>query len=80
MTLKEFLQDKTLTAVELVDFDCKQIINVYIDDAGYGLDIDTSSIPAGTPLEYITSFTLEADILSVSDISININEIKMLGI
>jgi len=80
MTLKEFLQDKTLTAVELVDFDCKQIINVYIDGVGYGLAMDTSNIPAGTPLEYITSFTLEADILSVSDISININDIEMLGI
>ena len=78
MTLKEFLQDKTLTAVELVDFDCKQIINVYIDGAGYGLAIDTSNIPAGTPLEYITSFTLEADILSVSDIYINTNNIIML--
>lgn len=78
MTLKEFLQDKTLSAVELIDFDYNQIINVYVDGAGYGLKIDTSNIPCGTPLEYRTDFVLEGDILSVSDFSLNINDIEML--
>jgi len=78
MTLKEFLQDKTLEAVELIDFDYNQIINVYIDGAGYGLAIDTSNIPAGTPLEYRTDFTLDGDMLSVSDISVNTNDVDML--
>jgi hypothetical protein len=78
MTLKEFLQDKTLSAVELIDFDYNQVINVYVDGAGYGLAIDTSNIPAGTPLIYTTDFTLEGDILSVSDFSINTNDIDML--
>jgi hypothetical protein len=79
MTLKEFLQDKTLTAVELIDFDYNQIINVYVDAACYGLAIDTSNIPAGTPLTYTVDFTLDEDILSVSDFSININDVEMLG-
>ena len=79
MTLKEFLQDKTLEAVELIDFDYNQIINVYVDGgAGYGLKADTSNIPAGTPLEYRTDFTLNEDMLSVSDISVNTNDIEML--
>ena len=78
MTLKDFLQDKTLTAVELINFDYNQIINVYIDDAGYGLAIDTSNIPAGTPLEYRTDFVLEGDILSVDDISIDTSKTEML--
>jgi hypothetical protein len=78
MTLKEFLQDKTLTAVELIDFDYNQIINVYIEGACYGLDIDTSFIPSGTPLEYHTDFILENDILSVNDISVNTNDVEML--
>jgi len=78
MTLKEFLQDKTLTAVELIDYDYNQVINVYVDGAGYGLAIDTSNIPAGTPLTYTTEFTLEGDVLSVSDFSINTNDIDML--
>ena len=79
MTLKDFLQDKTLTAVELIDFDYNQVINVYVDGAGYGLDIDTSNISAGTPLTYTTDFTLDGDILSVSDFSINTNDVNMLG-
>jgi len=78
MTLKEFLQDKTLEAVELIDFDYNQIINVYVDGVGYGLKIETSNIPAGTPLEYRTDFTLEGDILLVSDFSINTNDVEIL--
>lgn len=67
MTLNEFLKDKTLSAVEMIDFEYNQIINVYVDEMGYGLAIDTSNIPAGTPLTYTTDFTLDEDILSVSD-------------
>jgi hypothetical protein len=78
MTLNEFLKDKTLTAVELVDFDYNQIINVYINETGYGLAIDTSNIPSGTPLTYTTDFTLNGDTLSVSDFSINTNDVDML--
>jgi len=78
MTLKNFLQDKTLTAVELIDFDYNQIINVYVEGAGYGLKIETSNIPAGTPLEYRTDFTLDGDTLYVSDFSININDVEIL--
>ena len=78
MTLNEFLKDKTLTAVELIDFDYNQIINVYIEGACYGLAIDTSNIPAGTPLTYTTDFTLDGDILSASDFSINTNDVEML--
>jgi hypothetical protein len=78
MTLNEFLKDKTLSAVEMIDFEYNQIINVYVDEMGYGLAIDTSNIPAGTPLTYTTDFTLDEDILSVSDFSINTNDIEML--
>jgi hypothetical protein len=79
MTLNEFLQDKTLTAVELIDFDYNQVINVYVDGgAGYGLAIDTSNIPCGTSLTYTTEFTLDGDILTVSDFSINTNDVDML--
>jgi hypothetical protein len=79
MTLNEFLKDKTLEAVELIDFDYNQVINVYVDGgAGYGLAIDTSNVPCGTPLTYTTNFTLNGDTLSVSDFSINTNDVDML--
>jgi hypothetical protein len=78
MTLNEFLQDKTLEAVELIDFDYNQVINIYVDGAGYGLAIDTSNIPSGTPLTYTTEFILDGDTLTVSDFSINTNDVDML--
>jgi len=40
MTLKEFLTDKTLTSVEITE-QYNLIYNVYVDQTGYGLDIDT---------------------------------------
>jgi len=79
MTLKQFLQDKTISAVELVHTDSDQIINVYVDGVGYGLDIDTSNIPSGTQLEYRTDVTLQDDILLVADLSIDTNTVKMLA-
>jgi hypothetical protein len=77
MTLKEFLTDKTLTSVEITE-QYNLIYNVYVDQAGYGLDIDTSEVVSGTPLEMRQDFTLENDILSVAGISINTAETNML--
>jgi len=77
MTLKEFLTDKILTSVEITE-QYSLIYNVYLDQAGYGLDIDTSNVEAGTPLEMRQDFTLENDILSVAGISINTAETNML--
>jgi hypothetical protein len=77
MTLKEFLTDKTLTSVEITE-QYNLIYNIYVDQAGYGLDIDTSNVEAGTQLEMREDFTLENDILSVAGISIDTTQINML--
>jgi hypothetical protein len=77
MTLKEFLTDKTLTSVEITE-QYNLIYNVYVDQAGYGLDIDTSEVVSGTPLTMREDFTLENDILSVAGISIDTTQINML--
>ena len=77
MTLKEFLTDKTLTSVEITE-QYNLIFNVYVDQAGYGLDIDTSNVEAGTQLYMSEDFTLENDILSVAGISIDTTQINML--
>jgi len=77
MTLKEFLTDKTLTSVEITE-QYNLIYNVYVDQAGYGLGIDTSEVVSGTPLTMREDFTLENDILSVAGISINTAETNML--
>jgi len=77
MTLKEFLTDKPITSVEITE-QYNLIYNIYVDQAGYGLDIDTSNVEAGTPLTMRADFTLENDILSVAGISINTAETNML--
>jgi hypothetical protein len=77
MTLKEFLQDKTLTSLEITE-EYNLIFNVYVEGACYGLDIDNSNVPDGTPLYMREDFTLENDILSVAGISINTTITEML--
>jgi hypothetical protein len=78
MTLKEFLQDKTLSAVETVD-GCNLIVNVYVDETCYGLRVDTSNIIAGTPLTKREDFVLTDDMLSVDAISLDMSKTEMLG-
>ena len=77
MTLKEFLQDKTLSAVETVDGH-NLIVNVYVDETCYGLNVDMSNIVAGTPLTKREDFTINGDTLSVDNISLDISKTEML--
>jgi hypothetical protein len=77
MTLKEFLETNTLSAVDIVD-GFNLIINVYVKEVIYGLKVDTSNIPAGTPLTKHEDFILNGDILSVDDISIDTATTEML--
>ena len=78
MTLKEFLQDKTLSAVEIVDGH-NLIVNVYIEETCYGLNVDMSNIVAGTTLTKREDFILTNNTLSIDDISIDMNKTEMLG-
>lgn len=77
MTLKEFLQDKTLTSVEITE-EYNLIYNIYVEGVGYGLAINTSNVPHGTQLSMRDDFTLENDILSVAGLSISTTETNML--
>jgi hypothetical protein len=78
LTLKQFLFDKRITAVDTVDgYDL--IVNVYVDDTCYGLNIDLSNVPGGTTLTTREDFNIHGDILSVDSISIDMNKIEMLG-
>lgn len=77
MTLKDFLQDKTLTAVEITE-EYSLIFNVYVEGTCYGLDIDNSNVPDGTKLYMREDFTLQNDILSVAGISIDTTQTNML--
>jgi len=76
MTIKEFLQDNTLTAVETVD---TLIINLVCGESLYGIDVDTSNIPSGTLTTRTTNFTLTDNTLSANGISVNTETTNMLG-
>ena len=76
MTIKEFLQDNTLSAVETVE---NIIINLVCGETEYGIDVDTSNIPSGTLTTRRTDYTLINDILSVDTISVNTETTNMLG-
>jgi hypothetical protein len=76
MKAKEFLNKKTLTAVETVD---SLIINLVIEKTVYGLKVDTSSIPSGTKVIRTNQFKIQNDILTVGSISVNLATTDMLG-
>ena len=77
MTLKEFLQDKTLSAVETVDGH-NLIVNIYVDETCYGLNADMTNVVAGTMLTKREDFTIDGDTLSVDNISLDISKTEML--
>jgi hypothetical protein len=78
MTLKEFLQTNTISAVDIVNgFDL--IINVYVEDVIYGLRVDTANIPAGTLLTKREDFVLTDDTLSIDAVSVDMSKTEMLG-
>lgn len=77
LTLKQFIFGKRITAVDVINgYDL--IINIYVDDACYGLNIDLSNVPGGTLLIKREDFTINGDILSVDNISIDISKTEML--
>jgi hypothetical protein len=78
LTLKQFIFGKRITAIDTVDgFDL--IINVYVDEACHGLNIDLSNVPGGTSLTKREDFTIEGDVLSVDAISLDMSKTEMLG-
>ena len=78
LTLKQFIFGKRIIAIDTVDgFDL--IINVYVDDACHGLNVDLSNVPRGTALTKREDFTIEGDTLSIDDITLDMSKIEMLG-
>lgn len=77
MKLKNFLEKNTPTAFEIVPNTL--VMNVMVGDAIYGLDVDTTNIQNGTQLQTVSEYTLENDILTVSGLVLNANDVNMLG-
>jgi hypothetical protein len=50
-----------------------------VNNVPYGLDVDTSNIENNTPLETVTNFEIQGDLVVVGgEITINMNEITLL--
>lgn len=77
MTLKDFLQDKTLTAIEVYN---TIVLNVYIGSECQSLYVDTSTIPGFSKLTTITDFTIEGDLLKSGNIELDMNNVSILGL
>lgn len=77
MTLKQFIEENNVSGFEKIG---NLLFNVIVDDSiPYGLDIDTSNIMSNTPLERVNDFSMDNDILTVGDITIDTNEVTLLG-
>jgi hypothetical protein len=77
MTLKQFIEENQVTAFEVVPN--VLILNAAVGEAEYGIDVDTSNIPFGTILQKVEEFTIENDILTVGNLSLNTAQTNMLG-
>jgi hypothetical protein len=75
-TAKEFLQDKTLKAIDVAK---GTILSLVIQNSAYGLDVDTSGIPYGTPVTRVEDFTIDGDILTADGITLDLANTFMLG-
>ena len=77
MTLKQFMQENQVTAFEVVPN--VLILNVAVGQIEYGLDVDTSEIQFGTQLQMVEEFTVEGDILTVGNLTLNTEQTNLLG-
>jgi hypothetical protein len=75
MTANQFLADKTLSGVEVTG---DVLLNLIVNNAPYGLKVDTSSIIPGTKLELVVDFTYENDILTARGIVLDLSVTDML--
>lgn len=76
MKLKNFLQENPQVSFEIIPNIL--ILNIIVGNVTYGLDVDTSNIQNGTRLETVSEYTLENDILTVSGLSLNTNDVDIL--
>lgn len=76
MTAKEFLEGKTLNAIELID---DIVLNLVVEQSVFGLNVDTSGIQAGRYLTRTEDFVIENDVLKTEEIELNLSTTNMLG-
>jgi hypothetical protein len=77
MTLKQFLEENTVTGFQIIPDTL--IINIITDnDATNAIDVDTSNIVSGTQLANVNTFEIVGDTLTVSNLTLNTLTTNML--
>jgi hypothetical protein len=71
----QIIPTKTVDGIEIKG----KIINVMLQDKSYGIKINTSNIKSGITLENIMEYTLTGNILSVGDLTLDIEEVYMVN-
>ena len=70
MTIKEFLENRTLIALEVAE---GILLSIATEDTNIQVNSDTSNLVMGTPVEEITNFTLTDDTIVAGNLTFNIN-------
>jgi hypothetical protein len=75
MTATDFLQEKELTAIEIIN---NMVLNLIIGEEIFGLNIDTSNVEMGTSLVRITDFEIQDNILKFNNNELDLSSIDIL--
>ena len=75
MNLKTFLENNTITSVEIIPN--ITIINIVCGEVIYGLDVDTANIQAGTSLLRINDFVIDNNTLIAGGLSLDTEITKL---
>jgi hypothetical protein len=77
MNLKTFLETNNVTCFDIIENTL--ILNVVDGEANYALDVDTSNIVENTPLIRVNEWTINENILSIGNLSLNIETTNLSG-
>jgi hypothetical protein len=74
MTIKEYLQDKTLVSLQTAN---DILLGITTSEGSVQVNSDTSSLIMGTPIIDVTSFTLEEDLIKTETTEYNTTELSV---
>jgi hypothetical protein len=76
MTVGEFLNQKTITAVETIN---TLIVNLVCGEELYGINVDLTHLLSGTAVNRTTTFHIIDGVLMTNGASVNLNDTEMLS-
>jgi len=76
MSLKEYLEGKTIICLEVVD---DIILSIKIEESFIALDVDTTNIKQGTKVNLIYDFTIKNNIIFFNKLKFDTSNINILN-